>query len=989
MEIAVEKNILYKQVGITRLLALTAMLILAFGFLAKTCRAEVSQSSASQNPASQKVVSQDFTSMMALQAAATQELDQDCGLMLENVKKRSLDKDRIVTVQQQLLLLEYSPEWVDGILGPKTQQALTQFCDRARFARSADLLIMLQNHVAIFKLYPHWTQTLASGGFEKWEEGEDDKDEIGLVRLFGNSTEVIALLDRYRKRKLPPPVAQPVDNLQVSYMLTQENFSQLKARGEVLKRFEKLQGKTYPGSQEFEAAVEAALQGVPNAEKQVQLALKYAELQTCRKFTDDSFNKLKIAAVPAYILQSVQELKGVNFPLDKIDGAVQTALGSFADKVINFDPGEIVVQAEISKSGTATITDVSIKKFTDAHPGDPAAAAIIAKLQKLKKIEYQSAKTMTAAMKNVLKQAGDDINGFQSTILSSAVETVAYGLTEKSIQDMSGQIGETAVPQIYLELIGELLDVQYPNADLFWLAAKAKVSMAGSYNIPRATLFGALANQDSDKIDEAFLEKLSGKVPPALIAQIGTLQGRTFSDGQALKNEVENLLDKLEDDFEQYRPLLVSLARKTHPFDASKIIQWSGESCNCVHENLSGQVYGFYPYWLAGQKQDIDFSVQTRIGFYALGFDDKGNIEDASRWSGQDTGFINEARKYGSKVDLVIHKNDWDRWSQASAPEKKESFEKLAAGIVNLLGIPLTSFSSKLTHIASLGISHSPVMGDGVTLYFEDYPRDPESVAAFIEFIRNLGKMLQSTGRHSSINVMFRSAEIGMGIYDYAKLLDIIDSVKDNKLDVLFPVLLQEPTTDNKKLLRLNIESGLHGEKRMKLLRNVATVITFDGHGEKQLNDDVIYAKDNFGGVGFWPQAMVSASSVSGAMVANALHENYMNFEKKDAPGVCKYICPHKLAYRIVFGIFVFALLLSVAMRFIVCEWKVFFDDHFIYFIAGIVVPTFLLGLALLFCDPGWDEFSKGNAPLIFVIAGIIGYSIWNYQDKKNNADLP
>jgi hypothetical protein len=290
-------------------------------------------------------------------------------------------------------------------------------------------------------------------------------------------------------------------------------------------------------------------------------------------------------------------------------------------------------------------------------------------------------------------------------------------------------------------------------------------------------------------------------------------------------------------------------------------------------------------------------------------------------------------------------------------------------------------------------------MGDGVTLYFSGYPQDDEAVEAFNAFVRNLRDKLKSHGRKYSLNIMFRSAEMGKGIYEYPRLLSLEDSIEggDKKLDGLFLVLLQEPTTYDKKMLRLNIENGLHGKDRMKLLRNVAMVLTYDGRNESQLTDDVIYAKDNFGGIGFWTQPVASGAAAaeaaaSFAVAGDVLHDNFLNTvngENALKPAVCQFICPNRWAFRIAWDIFVLVLLGSIALYFGACDWRNFFNKKFMYFLAGVVAPFLLLTFSLLFCDPSWEKISKGNGILILVIAGGLAYSIWNYYDNKRKADLP
>ena len=96
-----------------------------------------------------------------------------------------------------------------------------------------------------------------------------------------------------------------------------------------------------------------------------------------------------------------------------------------------------------------------------------------------------------------------------------------------------------------------------------------------------------------------------------------------------------------------------------------------------------------------------------------------------------------------------------------------------------------------------------------------------------------------------------------------------------------------------------------------------------------------------------------------------------------------------RTAFRIAWGLFFLSMVVSIFMRFMFCEWRSYFDQHFIHFIVGVVVPASVLSLALLFCDPGWQQVSRGNGvPILMLMVGI-GYSIWNYQDKKRKANLP
>lgn len=920
----------------------------------------------------------------------------DCSQMLTKEAAKKPIKKTVSDAQRQLLVLGFDTGGVDGLLGSKTRSELLRFCGKAKFALNDDLLIMLRNHAAIYGAYPDWSLTLASKGFQKWADKQKDASEIARVRQGGDSVEVIAVLERYRTRRASQALVGSGDDTPPSYMLTKDDIEQLRSREGVAKSMAKLLDANYEDQDAFEAAAGAELKGVADSFEYVQLAERFAEQQTSYRISAKSFDELKVENVPEYILLAMQGLKDLNYPGDTLDEAVDAELEKLVERTMAFKP-LLITLAGISPAG-ASLSEGSLAKFAEAQKDDMLAVVILERLRKLLGVRFKDDKALAWAMETVLKDVADQIDKSRSLILAHAEEVGVYSFDKVRAQAIDKKIKDSTVPEIYLALLDDMQDVDYPDPELFWFASRGRVSMVGSNNMLRKKIFGVIDSRAANKMDELLLEELkAAKLHPAILGLLGTLQGQKFDNAKTLETAIDGLFAQLSESYEQYRPVVVEQARKTHPFDKTKNILWDGKSCNCVHSNLAGEIYGFYPYWMAGDKQAIDFSVQTRIGYYGLTFDDKGNIPNASRWTGLDAGFIREARTYGAKVDLVIYRSDWRGWEQSSSEEKAALFENLAANIVALVDTPLTDTFSKVKPYLALGTSPAPVMGDGITLYFSGYPQDADAVDAYDGFIRALRDKLKSQGRKYSVNIMFRSAELGKGVYDYPRLLSLVDNVEgsDKTLDALFLVLLQEPTTYDKKMLRLNIENGLHGKDRMKLLRNVAMVLTYDGRNESQLLDDVIYAKDSFGGIGFWTQPVISGvdpTADSSNLASDVLHDNFLNSangENAAKPVVCQYVCPNRWAFRITWDIFLLILLVSIPLYVLACDWRNLFNKHFLYFLAGVVAPFLLLTFALLFCDPAWEKISRGNGLLILVIAIVLAYIVWNYYDKKRKADLP
>lgn len=938
------------------------------------------------------------TALMLAVAPLVPAAELDCAQMLNATVAKHPSNAAVGTAQKQLIQLGFKPGKVDGLLGPETRGALKEFCANARFAWQDDLLVMLSNHVAIAKAYPDWTKILGSKDFAAWETRQSDAAQIRKTRQYGDSSSVIALLDRYFKRKDRQeltPLSWTDDDAPVSFHLTENDLKQLKTRETLSSRIGNLLGKSYGDKEEFEAAAGAALKGVAEPDDFIRLMEKYAEQQNQYKITKGTLDELRVVNVPEYILDALQDIENLDYSGSEIGDAVDAVLGGLSDRAAAFKP-ELVKLAVITPSGGA-LTDKSLAKFADAHHGDALAAAVLEKLAKLQGKKYKNNAALAEAVNGVLQEINGEIDDSHAAIVSHAQGSSAYVLDKAQVREVSQKVKDSAVPEIFLVLLGGLQDVDYPDAVLFWRAAKARVEIAGDSNSYRQLIWNAVDERHAVKVDQAFLDDLKAlKLPQPVIDQVAVLQGREFDNSQALKDGINGLFRQLGRELDQYRETILAQATKRHFFDKAKTVQWSGNGCGCVRRGLSGTVYGLYPFWMAGEKQTIDFSYQSRIGYYGLSFDDKGNVTNTERWSGLDTSFIRKAREYGTRVDLVIYRDNWDAWKKAGKDEKTALFRTLAANIVSLVRAPLTDTFSKVKPYIAPG-EHPPVMGDGVTLYFSGYPQDEDSVNAFHAFINDLREKLDSPGRPSFVNIMFRSTEMGSGVYGYDKLLKLVPQAGDTsaKSRSLFLVLLQEPTTTDKKVLRANVEIGLHGEERLRLLRNIVTVLTYDGRSKGQLEDDIIYAKDNFGGIGFWTQPLAAAGAApadESVTVAALLDKRYLAAKHDEASpkaAVCRIVCPNKWIFRIAWDVFMLLLVAGVVLYFSACEWRVIFRQYFLYYIAGVVVPAVLLGFALLFCDPFLAGTAEGNGPLILVVSGVIAYAVWNYYDKKKKADLP
>lgn len=609
-------------------------------------------------------------------------------------------------------------------------------------------------------------------------------------------------------------------------------------------------------------------------------------------------------------------------------------------------------------------------------------------------------------------------------------------ISQSFLDILMGDTLFTALNSVLTTLLDKSLNgVAYPDKNLFDQSAKSKifagVGACQDVDMQNKYLLSLkISDEDFKKMTEDLLTGPYQGIPnfSQQLEQIDLLRMR---QKDACEAKDLALIDEFVAGLYDYvvQPAIILLYKKKPQYSAASPIQWRGSGCGCVLDDLSGTVYGFYPFWLAnGKEQTVNFSVLSRVAYYGLSFDDKGIIKqtnnahnDITILSADDTGknpqvaFIETARKHNSKVDWVIHndKSYWDRWKTLTYPSRVSVLETLTESIVSLLTSQITDNFSKIKQTLTLGALAPPTRGDGVTLYFNDYPDDPESIGLFNRFFADLQKKLYAEGNDYLINILVSQSALGTGIYRYPNLLERIDTAKfsngtytppannsrdDPKTKIL--VLIEEPTTDSKKKLRLDLENGeLHGIERGLLLRNIIPVIEFDGRNWKQLEDDVVYFKDNFGGIGFWP-LMVNEPAVLEEMpprcdeinsVGGCLVRYFQNMTWHGEPEsfLEKMVCENRAYFRIALGLLTALCLLFTSLYFYSCRIHARIKKLYILYLIIIVVPALVVALLLLTYDPLLEPISTGNLPLIIVLSGGVAISIIVYQKRKKEKVKP
>lgn len=426
-------------------------------------------------------------------------------------------------------------------------------------------------------------------------------------------------------------------------------------------------------------------------------------------------------------------------------------------------------------------------------------------------------------------------------------------------------------------------------------------------------------------------------------------------------------------------------------------VRWSGgpllDSCGCLNNFDDKVVYGFHPFWNQGDDLlELDFSNLSRVGYFAVPFDREGNItiSETIDWDVSRAAFVNEARKYGTSVDVVVYNDQWERWR---VPDPG-FIDRLARQTYELLLPELTDgFLNYSRPFFSLGAAQIPTLGDGVTLYF-DFEQLGRSlyedvflnVAAYVEQVRHL---LTEAGGGRELNLLVSMETMSdltrpVGQYTFYDIEGIVESVDH------FLVLLTEPTPDTKKSLRDSIEVAFSGEERRTVLRKTIPVIhpTKADDDAEPFEDDLVYFEDNFGGVGFWPlpprEAEALNTRVESVFLSTQSRDFVESVQRRYLSSWCAVSCPNRWVGRIIFDSLFWLFVLSVGLWFAIAEVRVWWRKYYVVpILAGMVALAFV---NLYVCDP-WlngirDEILGAMLVLVLVTLGLWGLFVKPTQEN-------
>ena len=900
-----------------------------------------------------------------------------------NIKQEQfagLSKAVVLNMQKQLeLIYQDIPEWKydyslkhhplnDGIVGPITLSWLQRYTYNFKIEAEGDYAKTLPSNIeriANFgKSKPSELIILLSTEFEDWQNTLAEKNRLSdyKIRKSGSDKALSELVARYLASKKSRANAKNSrrfdDSAYYRYSLDQSDLELLAGKDQVVQSLDALKDKEFPSLESLRVAAGHALAGRDYLLKQVWPIIERQVAEFDGFELDDAvLAKLKKQKVPSVLLD------------------------------------------ELSNRG---------------------------------RTYFKSKEDFDAFLEEILLNLAPETSSFFPQIYEAARVFDNVHLTEQSLlnikNELKGNIRNTGVPTQVVTALKAIQDVDYPELSIFHSAAFAKVMYAvGSCraNLIKDNQFvAALRASDNDfalfkkeiealrvggNFNREFAADNLAKVFDTIVSYRGKID---LCEADELK-EARRLVQGIYDEF--LAGIIEDTARKTMP-DTIIPVQIAGADCGCALDELSGVVYGFYPYWNTPKEvQTINFRTLNRTAFLGLTVDNVGELYlgnslfDLTSGNNASDQAIRIARQHNSQVDWLIQKNDWGGdWKNFSRENKQAIFKKLIVSISTLLRSPLNDPMSQTKQYLSLGLKKPTTRGDGVSLYFQNYPQDVASTLVFNEFYHALKKELLHDNvfinlviPQSSIVGKNENRQGAFSLHNLVKLRKDSNTIVTNVNGYLL-VLMEEPSTESKKRLRADIEgeTTLRGDDRSHFLRSVVPVLSFDRRNWQQLHDDIVYAEDNFGGVGFWapdfnnlaiPLVKTSQSCEDAKQMSLCLliHFSTDNAVIKPASPIEKFACVYRDLLHLAMVFCVLALIITFILWWTNCNVQNFIKRYFLWITALIVIPPNLIFILLLFYDPDLIALSKGNLPFIFAVGIIVAGIIAGYLYLRSQRRTP
>lgn len=440
--------------------------------------------------------------------------------------------------------------------------------------------------------------------------------------------------------------------------------------------------------------------------------------------------------------------------------------------------------------------------------------------------------------------------------------------------------------------------------------------------------------------------------------------------------------------------LLIEKARQSHSLVHPPAPSWSGAGCGCVRA-LSGQVYGFYPFWdNTSTPRRLDFSMLSRVSVFALWFADNGDLMEPSWTSAEDTAFIREAQRQRAGLDYTLYRNDWRFLADFTEDDVKDATERLAAQAADFIDTPLSDLASRI-HSWVPGFAKEERYGDGLTLFLDRMPASGDPLRPTFERylnqqIRQLIVELRRRRHPYVLNIVLRDTDLtgAQAIWnptqmaEYLRQAEAISPQADTRpgdnarersstnLTLRYMVLITQPGAQSMRevLSTIDRDKDISEEACRILLRRVVPIVSTGVLTDENLTEDLSYTSDNFGGAGFWAAPTLDDSL--GRMTASRIRRSFLP-RPSATESLNGWVCENRWPLRILTEAVLLVWLIAFVVYQSSCRMRQIGLPFQLGLLAGAIV-FLVLGALLLLGDPSLVRVRQGNALLALLLVALV-----------------
>ncbi|WP_181259134.1 hypothetical protein [Pseudoduganella armeniaca] len=828
----------------------------------------------------------------------------------------------------------------DSIVGPVTLKWLGRFCADYGIVASdpqfeQEVVASLEQVAAIARAHPDWQKVLFSADFEAWINEQPSPQRIRnlKIRRSGAAAQVNALIEQYLQARRPVQgkARTLAKRLELTYAYDPARPAAMTDLSELAARLKALVGRPPADEQWFMDDVREALAGLVVNDATIDLVKRHA--------------RVDVYMIKPEMLVQLRK-GGLAEPLVR---ALHEQMGG-----VEFDSGQAFIDA------LTVVADAS---------DDPAAIA-----QRQREIVR-------------------------------AARFSRYRIPATLAGDLAAN---AALEPALVNLFSGIAHVQYPNKELFDYALEHAVKRALN---ACAELDYAFARVLTDPQFEALAALRADR--SQVFDRLRALRGMKGGCDPSQQVEADSLASTL------YIELAASLDLKmvletdnVVPREPPRTSSWAVSNCHCGRPAKEGVIYGFLPLWTPAGERQIDFGALTRIGLYGLTAEPDGTLRAppgmrADSVTDRIGGLMREAHRHRVGIDWVVARSDWSSWSQATPAQRQNFFDRLADAIEYKLRLAPADGGQGVIRMASLGTDRGATGGDGIVLYLRALP--PEATEMYNSFVVQLSDRLGKMRPARKLALLVDYDDVGQrDPFKHGNLVKLLQRTNTIAADVPFAnskdkrandmpimVLLPEPTRQTKENLRGGIRKELRGTESLRLMRTLLPIVEFDGFSRQQLADDIVYASQNFRGIGFWPLAFAAGAEVDGeTSVVNSLLTWYYQPNREPPTAwdhAMSFLCPHRLWLRwLAWGALAFALVVGVLyLRCRGCNERL--DNNLLYLSAmvGVMALPLLALFALVLSDPVLEPYAHVLLALYGTGGLVLAALVARYYFNKSRRKVP